>query len=290
MISGQVYKDVDGNRSPGGSTDEALAGIRIGLVVAGTIDTPFSVVSDGNGQFSFGAVPVGRYIVTVPVIPAIFGDSLQVVRIDTADVALGVDDSSAVAIAVSFPAYTIAAVRTLPVSQKIFVTGLVLSGIGTFGDTTFSLADPTGALRVTGASGPVVAAGDSVRVLGRTGARDGQPVIAGGQVTLLGIGTLPVAERVTTLQASTADGGRLDAALIKIVDGTISDTSTVGGDYRATVDDGSGPVVVVFDQDAGLTRTPYVPGVVIDATGVLVPDGVGGWRLKPRSNSDLVVK
>jgi hypothetical protein len=56
------------------------------------------------------------------------------------------------------------------------------------------------------------------------------------------------------------------------------------------VDDGSGPVLVVLDQDAGLTRTPYVPGVVIDATGVLVPDGSGAWVLKPRNNSDLVAK
>jgi len=290
VIQGQVYKDVDGNRSPGGSTDEALSGIRIGLLVAGTIDTPFAATSDANGRFSFGAVPVGRYLVTVAAMPAIFGDSLQVVRIDTSDIALGVDDSSDVAVAVSFPAYAIATARQLVVGKKIFVTGLALSNSTTFGDATFSLADTTGAIRIAGTSGPTVAVGDSVRVLGRTGARDGQPVVAEGQVTVLGVGGLPVAERVSTQEAATADAGRLDAALVKIVDGTITDSATVAGDYVVTVDDGSGAVLVLFDQDAGLTRAPYVPGVLVDVTGVLVADGVGGWRLKPRSNNDLVVK
>jgi hypothetical protein len=64
----------------------------------------------------------------------------------------------------------------------------------------------------------------------------------------------------------------------------------VNGDYQFTVDDGSGSVLVVLDEDAGLSRAPYVPGAVIDATGVLVPDGAGGWMLKPRNNLDLVVK
>jgi hypothetical protein len=112
-----------------------------------------------------------------------------------------------------------------------------------------------------------------------------------GQAIILGIVGLPVAIRVTTAEAASANGGLLDAELVRIVDGTIADdTTTVNGDYQFTVDDGSGPVLVILDQDAGLTRTPYVPGVVIDATGVLVPDGAGAWVLKPRNNSDLVVK
>jgi len=46
----------------------------------------------------------------------------------------------------------------------------------------------------------------------------------------------------------------------------------------------------VFDQDASLTQSPYVPTVVIDATGVLVSDGLGRWVLKPRSNADVTLK
>jgi hypothetical protein len=80
--------------------------------------------------------------------------------------------------------------------------------------------------------------------------------------------------------------------LVKVDSATISDTATVNGDYIATVDDGSGPVRVVFDEDLSFTdmRTLYVPAAAIDATGVLVPDGLGAWRLKPRGDSDLVVR
>jgi hypothetical protein len=290
VVRGIVYKDLDGDRLPA-STDAALQGVGVRLIVGGTLDTLAKVTSDANGQFSFGAVPVGRYAIAVPDVPSIFGDSLQVVRIDTADFSLGVDDSSDVVVSVSFPARSIVEARALPVGQKIFVAGLALSSSTTFGDTAFSLADTSGIVRITGVSGPLVAAGDSIRVLGTTSARDGQPVIADGHVTLLGIANLPVAEQVTTVQAATADAGRLDAGLVKIVDGTISDTTTsADSNYVATVNDGTGPVLVVFDRHASLTRTPYVPGVVIDATGVLLPDGAGGWVLKPRSNNDVVKK
>jgi len=289
-VRGLVYKDLDGDRVPA-SSDQALQGVGIRLVVAGTRDTLSSATSDGNGQFSFAGVPVGRYQIVVPAVPSLFGDSLQVVRIDTANISLGVGDSTDVVVSVSFPSHPIAEARALPVGKRIFVAGLALSASTTFGDTTFSLADTSGYVRVTAASGPLVAAGDSVRVLGTTGARDGQPVILNGKVSLIGIVDLPVPMTVTTLEAATADSGRLDGALVKVIDAAISDTTTNSdSNYVATVDDGTGPVLVVFDRDASLTRTPYVPGVVIDATGVLVPDGAGGWFIKPRSNADLVAK
>jgi hypothetical protein len=193
---------------------------------------------------------------------------------------------------VSFPSYTVAEARARPLGEKIFVLGLALNSSPAFGDSTVHLADTSGTMRVTGARGPLVAAGDSVRVLGEAGARDGQPVLADGQVWLIRIVDLPVATSVTTLAASTAGGGVLDAALVKVDSATISDTATVNGDYIATVDDGSGPVRVVFDEDLSFTdmRTLYVPAAAIDATGVLVPDGLGAWRLKPRGDSDLVVR
>jgi hypothetical protein len=289
FVGGLVYLDRDGNREPGGP-DQALQGVGVRLVVAGTLDTVARATSDANGGFVFGAVPVGRYTVVVPT-AAVFGDSMQVVRIDTADVSLGVSDTSQVNVSVSFPSYTVAEARARPLGEKIFVQGLALNNSTTFGDSTVHLRDTSDAILVTGTRGPLVANGDSVRFLGKTGARNGQPVIENGQATILQIVGLPVAVRLTTAEAATANAGLADAELVRTVDGTIADdTTTVNGDYQFTVDDGSGPVLVVFDEDAGLTRTPYVRGVVIDATGVLVPDGLGAWRLKPRSNSDLVAK
>jgi hypothetical protein len=286
---GRVYIDVDGNREPGGP-DRALPGVRVLLLIAGSIDTLGNVTSDGNGDFAFGAVPVGRYTVVVPD-AAVFGDSLTVVRIDTAALSLGVDDTSQVNVAVSFPAYTALGARSLPLGEKIFIEGLALNASPSFGDSTVHLRDTTGAILITGARGPAVATGDSVRFLGRVGGVNGQSAIIDGQAIILQIGSFPTPVVVTTATAAVADAGRLDADLVRIVDGMIgTDTATIGGDYQFSVDDGSGPLRVVMDFDVGLTRTPYVPGVVIDATGVLRADGGGAWRLKPRINSDLVVK
>jgi hypothetical protein len=290
-VGGFVYLDLNGNREPEpAGPDQALAGVGIRLVVAGTLDTLARATSDANGGFVFNGVPVGQYTIVVPP-AAMFGDSIRVVRIDTAEVSVGVGDEQIVEIAVSFPTYTLEEARARPIGEKIFVEGLALNARPTFGDSTVHVRDSTGAMRMTGARGPLVAAGDSVRFLGKVGARDGQPVILEAQSLILAIAGLPVAVRVSSDSAASAGGGALDAELVRVVDGTIADdTVTVNGDYQFTVDDGSGSVLVVLDEDAGLSRAPYVPGAVIDATGVLVPDGAGGWMLKPRNNLDLVVK
>jgi hypothetical protein len=287
--AGSVYLDWDGDRERGGP-DQPLSGVAIRLVITGTFDTLVNATSDPNGDFVFGAVPVGRYTVVVPE-AAVFGDSLEVVRVDTAFLSLGVGDTTQVNVAVSFPSHTASGARSLALGEKIFIEGVALNSSPTFGDSTVHLRDASGSIRITGARGPQVAIGDSVRFLGRVAGLSGQPVIRDGQAIILDIGGPPVAVRVTTAEAALAGAGNLDAELVRIVDGTIGvDTATVSGNYQFSVNDGLGPVVVVLDSDAGLTRTPFVPGVLIDATGVLVPSGLGGWLLKPRANADLVVK
>jgi hypothetical protein len=289
VVGGVVYLDVDGNRQVGGP-DNGLQNVRVRLLVAGTRDTVAQATSDANGGFVLGRVAVGRYTVVLPG-EAAFGDTIAIVRIDTADISLTPDDTVQVQVAVSYPSVTIAEARQLAVGTKVFLEGVALNSQTTFGDTTVHLIDTTGALRIAGVRGPLVALGDSVRFLGRIAARDGQPVLDGAQATVLLAGLVRVAETVTSAQCATADAGRLDAALVKVVDGTIgSDTATVNGDFTFSVDDGSGSVTVVFDKDASLTRTGYVPGAVIDVTGLLVPDGAGAWRLKPRTNADVQVK
>jgi len=288
FILGFVYLDTDGSGTPGGP-DLPLPGVAVRLLVSGTIDTVARANSDANGSFVFGAQPVGRYRIVVTS-SSVLGDSLRVARVDTADVTLGVDDTSSVRIAIAFPSYTTSEARLRPIGEKFFVAGVALSSRSTFGDLTVHLRDTTGAIRVTEAQGPDVTAGDSLRFLGVAGARDGQPVLDAGFAWKIQVGGAPVAVDVTSAVAAVADAAGLDADLVRVLDATVGDTSTVNGDYVATVDDGSGPVQVVFDQQAGLTRSPFVPGVTMDATGVLVPDGTGRWVLKPRSNLDVVLK
>lgn len=106
----------------------------------------------------------------------------------------------------------------------------------------------------------------------------------------LAVSRIPPILRMTSQAAATADGGALDAALVRVDNATITDTATVAGDVVLTVDDGSGAMEIVLDRDVGFILALLGPTVVIDATGLLVPTGSGSWQLKPRSRGDLVLQ
>ncbi len=162
-----------------------------------------------------------------------------------------------------------------------------------FGDTSAYLRDAGGALRLTNAQvtvGNFVAPGDSVRVLGTVALRDGQPVLDIARIVLLQPGTTsPSADTVTTSEAAAALAGARDADLVRIQASSVTDSATAGADYTVTVDDGSGPLVVVIDSVQGIPPTAVVPGDSLRVNGVLVPTGTGSWRLKPRVQADLTV-
>lgn len=292
LVGGVVYLDLDGDRTPG-SADVALPDVRVQLLVSGTRDTVATAFSGADGVFAFGLVPVGQYTVVVPG-EVSFGDSLSVVRVDTTIVDLVPQDTVEIQVTVSFPKVSIAETRVLPLGTKAFIEGVALNFRDVFADTVLHVRDTSRAIRITNTLGPLVTSGDSIRVLGRVAARDGQPVLDRGQVTILQIVGQPLPEQITSGQAAAADAGRLDAALVRVINATVTDTLTdLDSNYVATVDDslpGSGPVVVVFDKeamDAGLNATTFVPGALIDITGLLVPNGAGAWRIKPRVTGDL---
>ena len=99
----------------------------------------------------------------------------------------------------------------------------------------------------------------------------------------------PIPLAVSTANAATAGGGLLDAALVQITGGIISDTATVAPDFRITVSDGSGPLRILLDGNLQIPRSIFRPGNSMSVRGVLVPDGVGGWMLKPRFGGDIVI-
>ncbi|HKI95660.1 MAG TPA: carboxypeptidase-like regulatory domain-containing protein, partial [Gemmatimonadales bacterium] len=282
------YFDVDGSRTPT-QPDSALPGITVSLIAKGTPDTVASKKTDQNGSYSFPGVPVGTYAIEVDT--AGFGDSISVVKQDSSQVTVHPLDTLTVTSAVSYPSYGVAAARALGPGHKVFVPGIVLNPPGLFSDTSVFLADTSAAIRGTDVRPSNAFAGDSVRFFGLTSTRDGQPILTRVQIYDIGVGTLPAPVRLTTAEAAGANGGALDASLVKVFDASITDTTTdVNGNYLLTVDDSTGALNVVFDQNASLTRTPYVPGVKVDVTGLLVPSGTGDWVLRPRANSDVVKK
>jgi hypothetical protein len=137
-------------------------------------------------------------------------------------------------------------------------------------------------------------------VRGRTAVSAGQPIltdVAIFQLVPRVIVITPV--DLTSSEATTAMGGTLDAALVRIQNAAITNTQVVQGVtgpyLHVTADDGSGPVVVVLRNFINFNLGQINPGTsqFTSATGLLVPvqDGAGNvtWQMTPRAASDLDV-
>ncbi|MCH7876611.1 MAG: hypothetical protein IH965_15140 [Gemmatimonadetes bacterium] len=274
------------------SGDSPFEGLRVRLVVKGTLDTVAVVTADAQGAYSIERLPVGTYEILVDSASA--GDTVEVVLHDSTEVTVRPDITVAFTVAVSFPSVDVTGARALVPGTKVFLEGVALVALGAFGDTTIHVRDAGAAIRATRVQFQPVAPGDSVRLLGRRSSRDGQPTLDNVTVFPLGLGVVQPPERISTLAASSADAGRLDAALVKVVNATVSDTTTRQSDFVVTADDGSGPLEIVFDIDAGLTiptitfPDSVTQATVMDVTGVLVPNGSSVWLLKPRVNADVI--
>jgi hypothetical protein len=188
------------------------------------------------------------------------------------------------------PVVSVAEARNSAIGEIVFVDGIVLNFLAAYGDSTVHISDNTGAIRGIRMLPVTVFPGDSVRFVGKVAAFDGQPVIDDPTVFPLGFSRLPPPEVVSTFEANAARAGTLDAALVSVANARITDTATVAGDLLATVNDGSGAGVVVFDGAVPFNRIPYVPDAVLNVTGLLVPSGVNTWVVKPRSPADVVVQ
>ena len=83
-------------------------------------------------------------------------------------------------------------------------------------------------------------------------------------------------DEVTTADAADANGGLLDAALVRIRNAEITDTATVGGHFRFWTDDGTDSVELVIRDFLvpGIDKTAFRPDTVWhirEATGLLSP-------------------
>lgn len=291
-VVGQLFVDRDFNGVLN-QADTLVAGLRVYLLVSGgQADTVAVDTTDLNGAVGYSGLPLGRYTVSVDSVAAL-GDSLVTYLTPTAVQVTAGGGAPLFAIRLGFPQDDVPGVRGSAVGRRVVTSGIILAGQQSFGDTSAYLRDTGGALRLTGARvlvGNFVAPGDSVRVLGTVALRAGQPVLDAAEIVLVRPGiTAPAADTVTTAEAAAALGGLRDADLIRIQAASVTDSATAGADYTVTIDDGSGPLVVVLDSVLTLPPTIIVPGDSVRAFGVLVPTGTGAWRLKVRAGTDLTV-
>jgi hypothetical protein len=278
------------SRADAGRRDAALAQVSSATILSGQTNVAgdfILTVTDGSGLLD---IVIDRHtgISTTPYVP---GASLVAVGllVPSGQAALWhLKPRSALDLTVSFPTATIAQARLFEAGRVVSIEGIALNAWASFADSTVHMTDGTGLIRAVRVQPANIFAGDRVRMLGTIVYRDGQPTLSNVTSQILGTGVLPLAERLTTARASIADGGRLDAGLVRVIDALVGDTATIGGDLRLTVDDGTGPLEVLLDRDAGF-QLGVLPGAIIDVSGLLVPLTSGtAWRLKPRGPSDFV--
>jgi hypothetical protein len=295
VLFGQAFVDLDGDGLLG-SQDPPMADVDVLLVTSTSARVVQLTTTDENGAFSLFEVPVGTYLLSIDA--SALGDTLEMFGSgDPISVQLG--DTSQVNLGATYPTRTIEEILTAPVGTTVFTSGIALNSRNN--------ADPAGQVHFSGETAYLralnversgVATGDSVRLLGRVVSDNGRPAIDQVTPTVLVSGAaLPIPVETTVAAASTADGGTLDAALVRIRTVEIADTATAAdGNFHFWAVDGADSVEVVLRSFLGFDTTDFGPGVVrlAQGTGLLSPvdDGVGivRWRLLPRAGSDMVLE
>lgn len=289
-----VYIDRDGSLTQS-AADTVYPGVRVALLTANGSDTLRTATTQADGIARFTNVPIGTYRVRVD--RAALPDSLPVVVGDTGVLRILARQDSAGAgrlVRVGFREVSIAEARALAPGQRVFIRGTVLATLQSFRDSSTHLASGGSFIRVTGATHRPGRTGnnlgDSVIVLGVTGTNAGQPIMRDGLVGTVTERLAPIPLPITLAQAISANNGALDAALVELPIATITDTATVTPDFRVRMAIGNDTITVLLDQLLNVTRTNFVPGRLLNARGVLVPNGNGTWFLKPRpANGELTI-
>ncbi len=176
---------------------------------------------------------------------------------------------------------SIAAARAAPDGAAVTVEGVLSTPLGLLEDgrSAFLQDDAAGIAIYAASAADPMPAGSLVRVAGVVDDRYGQRTIRTvDPPTLVAPGAMPLARETTTGAAAEA----LECLRIR-VHGTVIDTPTILADGPAvTVDDGSGPLRVIFSGVAG----PFVParGSLVSVAGSLGQrdssgTGAAGYRL-----------
>lgn len=292
VIFGQAFLDQNGN----GVTDAGdapLPGALLELVLSGTQTVVDLEETDTLGFFVLPHVPLGAYELRLSA--AALGDSL-VALATGGDVTVELGDTTSLSLGASFPTLTLAEALAAAPGRRVFTAGIVLNSRPFNGDGLVFFKGPTGYLRGTNVDRVTLTAGDSVRLLGRTMVSQGRPALdAVTPFVLVSLAQFPIPVEVSATAARQASGGALDAALVRIRDADITDTSTVANDFRFWARNGGDSVEVVLRSFLTINPNPAIrPDTVVaisQATGLLSPvvDGLGNvrWRLLVRSASEI---
>src|SRR5690606_22980383 len=152
------------------------------------------------------------------------------------------------AIKLTFPTVTIAEARQLQAGQTVYIEATALNAGIAFTDRSVHLRDATGAIRTLNVPQTAnLTAGTRVRMLGTITFQEGQPVLASITEVITGETVGAPALEVSVPAAANANGGVLDAELVRVTGVTVA---TVGDTIR--VSGSGGTLGVVIDPSTGI--------------------------------------
>jgi uncharacterized repeat protein (TIGR01451 family) len=296
VLFGQVFLDLDGSGEFTPSDDEPIGDVDV-LVLTSGDDVVKRASANAEGLFIIDSVPVGAYRLSLEA--NLLGDSLEVVGIEDT-ISVGPTDTTRIDVGATFPVLTIEEVLTAPAGHQVFTSGIALNdrvNLDTSGQVHFE--GVSAYLRALNVERSAIVTRDSVRLRGRVVTDNGRPALQ--DVTpfiLVKQAALVTPVEVSVAEAASADGGALDAALVRIRKAEITDTSTtVDGDFRfwAYVDADSVEVLVrEFLQADNEAFRPDTIQRLRELTGLLSPFDEGGgsirWRILLREGDDAVLE
>jgi hypothetical protein len=286
----QAFYDYDGQPGPGGA-DDVAPGLRFEVLLPGSNTTVASGVTDGAGLAALALIPTGTYELRVD--PDYLTDTLELAWIDTTAVSFTPGDSVALRVGVTPPTRSIADARALPEGRRVWVEGMVLNSRANSIDGAVHMrASEGGALRARFPAATSGAPGDSARILGVAVGQGSRRYLGDGLLRVVASAVRPILPVVVSLaDAPGAGGGALDAELVVIQEGTVTDAATIPFVGQVvTISAGGANLEVVFLEQNGLGGFMVVPGMpVVSVSGVLVPDpnNLGRWQLVPRGGADI---
>ena len=286
----QAYYEYDGAPGQGGR-DAVAPGLRFEVLLPGSERVVASGAAASNGLVLLGDIPVGTYDLRVD--PGYLADTLMVTGLDTTRVTLSVGDTVTIRAGVTPLTQSIADVRTLPEGRRVWIQGMALNSRASSVDGAVHVREAgVGALRVLFPAATGGAPGDSVRVLGLTQGIGSRRVLTDGLLTTLASSVRPVLPMEVDLEtARTAGNGDLDADLVIVRGGTVTDVVSVPFvGFLLTVEDAGESVDVLLPLQNGFGGAAVQPGMpVVSITGLLVPDPEPSstWRIVPRNGGDV---
>lgn len=287
-----VYFDRDGSGTYATPGDTTVAGLLVRLIQVGVPEPLQSGTTAANGTVVFSNLDPGFYAAVVD--SQVLGDSIVATRSPFTMRVVAGGQPTTMEVGLAPPLVTVQAFRASLPGRIFLVGGVIHAGRHQYTDRASYLSDSTGALRLQNVrnlnNNPENVPGDVVRVRGKVAVFNGQAVLDSAVVYLVTPGPEGAPDTLTTGEAVTAQGGLQDAALVRVEGATILDTATVGAVFRVGVNDGSGRLEIQLDPLGFPTTSLFVPGSLIDATGVLVPLTPGVWQLWPRNRDDYVIR